>query len=146
MLETSSITTIAHVIELAVAPVFLLSGIGAMLAVMTNRLSRVVDRARRVESKLSAGTNNEVAVRAELAILVRRARLISLSIGLCTSTALLISAVIVSLFLSAFLRFDAALLVSLLFIAAMLAFIVALLCFLREVLLATAGLRFGRSG
>ncbi|AHF05007.1 hypothetical protein MARPU_15000 [Marichromatium purpuratum 984] len=144
MLETSSITTVAHVIELAVAPVFLLSGIGAMLAVMTNRLSRIVDRARRVEARL--GGDDEPAIRAELRVLVRRARLISLSIGLCTSTALLISGVIVSLFLSAFLRFDAALLVSLLFIAAMLAFIVALLCFLREVLLATAGLRFGRPG
>ncbi|GAB0148355.1 MULTISPECIES: DUF2721 domain-containing protein [unclassified Marichromatium] len=146
MLETSSITTVAHVIELAVAPVFLLSGIGAMLAVMTNRLSRIVDRARRVEARLGGDGADDPAIRAELRVLVRRARLISLSIGLCTSTALLISGVIVSLFLSAFLRFDAALLVSLLFIAAMLAFIVALLCFLREVLLATAGLRFGRPG
>ena len=54
MTQDSGITGIAHVIQLSVAPVFLLSGIGAMLAVMTNRLARVIDRARALEAKVTA--------------------------------------------------------------------------------------------
>jgi len=52
--QDSGITAVAHVIQLSVAPVFLLSGIGAMLAVMTNRLARVIDRARTLEAKVTA--------------------------------------------------------------------------------------------
>ncbi|SDW82587.1 DUF2721 domain-containing protein [Thiocapsa roseopersicina] len=144
MIQESPITDIAQIIQLAVAPVFLLSGIGAMLAVMTNRLSRVVDRARRVETEAKANLEDGTDPEPELKLLSRRAKLIGLSIGLCTITALLVSTVIAILFLGAFLTFDAAVLVALLFIAAMFAFIAALLFFLREVLLATAGLRFLR--
>ena len=54
MTQDSGITGIAHVIQLSVAPVFLLSGIGAMLAVMTNRVARVIDRARALEAKATA--------------------------------------------------------------------------------------------
>ncbi|WP_296805397.1 DUF2721 domain-containing protein [Thiocapsa sp.] len=144
MIQESPITDIAQIIQLAVAPVFLLSGIGAMLAVMTNRLSRIVDRARRVEADAIVKPAETDAPDPELELLSRRAKLIGLSIGLCTITALLVSTVIAILFLGAFLTFDAAVLVALLFIAAMLAFIAALLFFLREVLLATAGLRFWR--
>jgi hypothetical protein len=48
VLEFSDVA-VAHAIQLAVAPVFLLSGIGAILAVMTNRLGRIIDRARVLE-------------------------------------------------------------------------------------------------
>ncbi|UHD14839.1 DUF2721 domain-containing protein [Thiocapsa bogorovii] len=144
MIQESPITDIAQIIQLAVAPVFLLSGIGAMLAVMTNRLGRIVDRARRVEGEAAEKALDPTAPDSELKRLSRRAKLIGLSIGLCTVTALLISAVIAILFLGAFLTFDAAVLVALIFIAAMLAFIAALIFFLREVMLATAGLRFRR--
>ena len=142
MLQEPPIAAVAHVIQLAVAPVFLLTGIGGMLAVMTNRLGRIVDRARRVED--DAGAQPEPALQEELVRLSRRARLISVSISLCTLTALLVSAVIAILFLGAFLAFDASVLVALLFVAAMLTFIVALVCFLREVFLAIEGLRFGK--
>ncbi len=144
VIPESAITDIARIIQLSVAPVFLLSGIGAMLAVMANRLSRIVDRARRVETDVAADSIDAPRNAGELALLSRRAKLISLSIGLFTMTALFVSSVIAILFLGAFFTFDASVLVALLFIAAMLAFIAALLFFLREVLLATAGLRFGR--
>jgi membrane glycosyltransferase len=145
MLQEPSIAAVAHVIQLAVAPVFLLTGIGGMLAVMTNRLGRIVDRARKVEGQPKAGPEEERILQDELLRLSRRARLISLSISLCTLTALLVSAVIAILFLGAFLAFDVSVIVALLFVAAMLAFIVALLGFLSEVFLAIDGLSFGRS-
>jgi len=142
-MEDSAISAISHLIQLAVAPVFLLSGIGAMLAVMTSRLSRVVDRARNVEAKVAVTDEGARALAAELAILSRRARLISFSIGLCTVTALLVATVIAVMFLGAFFTFDASTFVALSFITAMAIFVAALLFFLREILLATAGLRFG---
>ncbi|MBK1721386.1 DUF2721 domain-containing protein [Thiocystis violacea] len=143
MLEEAPIANVAHVIQLAVAPVFLLTGIGGMLAVMTNRLGRIVDRARTVEAQLSLADDSGLWD-VELPALSHRARLISVSISLCTLTALLVSSVIAILFLGAFATFDASVLVAALFIAAMLAFIVALIFFLREIFLAIATLRFGK--
>lgn len=143
MVEFSDVA-VAHAIELAVAPVFLLSGIGAILAVMTSRLGRVIDRARDLEAKLESAPPEFLApLRADLATLSRRAKLIYRAITLCTTTALLVCTVIAILFLSAFLRFDASIPVTLLFIAAMTAFFLGLLWFLREIYVATVSLRIG---
>ncbi len=144
MPEVSDVSAVAHVIQLAVAPVFLLSGIGAMLAVMTNRLSRVIDRARILEAKLEvASSEPPAAVHTHLATLSLRAKLISRAITLCTMTALLVCTVIAILFSSAFLHYDASIPVALLFIGAMLTFFLGLLWFLREIFVATANLRIG---
>jgi len=142
MPQETAITAVAHVIQLAVAPVFLLTGIGALLAVMTNRLARIVDRARSLERRTAANAADAGDIQRELATLSRRAQVVSLAIGLCTTTALLVSTVIAILFLGAFMSFDISTPVASLFVAAMLAFVAALLLFLREILLATAGLRF----
>jgi Protein of unknown function (DUF2721). len=141
--QDSGITGIAHVIQLSVAPVFLLSGIGAMLAVMTNRLARVIDRARALEAKATAdppGRNRSPRNSTPS----WRARHISRAITLCTITALLVCGVIATLFLGAFFGFDASGPAALLFVTAMLAFMAGLLLFVREVLRATANLRIGR--
>jgi hypothetical protein len=144
MQQETGVTAVAHVIQLAVAPVFLLSGIGAMLAVMTNRLGRIVDRARLLEAGiLQSGTEPGPTVSAGLAALSRRAKLIGYAITLCTITALLICAVIAVLFLGAFLQLDTSTWVALLFVLAMLAFFLGLLLFLREIVLATATVRIG---
>ena len=84
--------------DVAVAPVFLLSGIGAILAVMTNRLGRIIDRARVLEDRLENARSEILAsLRADLAILSRRAKLISLAITFCTTTALLVCTVIATM-------------------------------------------------
>lgn len=139
----SGISDISHLIQLSVAPVFLLAGIGSVLGVMANRLSRIVDRARVVESTVMAETDHTGPLHIEMLMLERRARVISRSIGLCTVTLLLVCSVIALMFLSALFSFDTASAVAVLFITAMLAFIAALTLLLREVLLATAALRFG---
>ena len=144
MQQSPGITGVAHAIQLAVAPVFLLSGIGAMLAVLTSRLSRIIDRGRTLETQLPARPPDAAArVRAELATLSRRAQLISRAITLCTVTAMLVCTVIATLFLGAFASFDASMPVALFFVAAMVAFFAGLLFFLREIFIATANLRIG---
>ena len=143
-MQEFSDVAVAHAIQLAVAPVFLLSGIGAILAVMTNRLGRIIDRARVLEEKVEVASEKTLAgLRSDLAILSRRAKLISHAITLCTTTALLVCTIIAVLFLSAFSRVDATIPVALLFVAAMLTFFVGLVWFLREIYLATVNLRIG---
>ena len=135
---------VAHAVQLAVAPVFLLSGIGAMLAVMTSRLGRIIDRARDLEERLvDASPEFLSSLQTDLRMLSQRAKLIYLAIALCTTTALLVCAVVAFLFVSAFLQFDASVVVALLFIAAMSTFVLGLLCFLREIYVGTISLRIG---
>ena len=143
--EFSDISAIAHIIQLAVAPVFRLSGIGAMLGVMTSRLSRVIDRARVLEGRLEGAAPAAADfLESELAVLARRARLVGRAITLCTTTALLVCTVIAVLFLSAFVQFDTSIPIAVLFIAAMGTFFFGLLWFLREIFLATSSRRIGK--
>lgn len=143
MQTDTAVSAIAHTIQLSIAPVFLISGIGAILAVLTSRLSRIVDRSRALESVPPADMDQAGAVGVELKLLFRRAKLINESITLCTVTALLISAVIAILFIGAFLQADTSVTVALLFIVAMGSFFLGLLSFLREIFLATSTLRIG---
>lgn len=144
MLDTLTATDVSHVIQLSVAPVFLLAGIGSILGVMANRLARVVDRARILETRL-VGAEGAVytELHERLMTLSRRAKLISRSIALCTLTALLVCAVIITLFVGAFLSLNAAIPAALLFITALLSFAGALVWFLREIFLATSSLKIG---
>lgn len=144
MQPDTGVAAIAHAIQLSVTPVFLLLGIGTMLAVMTNRLARIVDRARALQRHVAeSGRPAGPLLARESATLARRGRLTSLAIALMTTAALLVSAVIAMLFAGTLLGWDASTPVALLFIGTMLAVFLALLLFLREVFLATAGLRLG---
>ena len=129
---------IAHAIQLAIAPVFLLTGIASLLNVIANRLARVIDRGRAL--KQAWGTFDETlrnAARNELAVLERRRRLTSASISFCTAAALLVCLVIVLLFVEAMIAINLRWLAGSLFVIAMLAVIGGLSAFLREVYLAT---------
>ncbi len=135
---------VAHFIQLAIAPVFLLTAIAGMLAVLTNRLGRIIDRARVHEGRLRDAPPEEITeIAAKLAMQSRRAKLISRAIALCIATAILICTVIIVLFLGAFFQFGAAIPIALLFIAAMTTFVAGLLLFIREIYLATVNLRIG---
>ena len=134
---------IAHVVQSSVAPVFLLTGVAATLSVLTNRLSRVVDRARALEERLEKEPARRGALLADLRVLERRARYINTAISMCAVAALLVALVVVSLFADAFLGVDLAKAVALLFVAAMLCLSVAYVAFFIEVRLALVALRIG---
>ena len=122
--------TVAHVIQLAVAPVFLLTGIGAILSVLTGRLGRLVDRFR----VLTETVETLPAIQArELSILTVRARWVHWAITLCTASALFVAIVIGALFLGAVVSFNPSRIVSIMFIIAMTSLIIGLGCFLREI-------------
>jgi len=135
---------VGHAIQLAVAPVFLITGIGAMLAVLANRLARIVDSARVLEGRLPASDEKgRREIHRQLAVLSKRARLSYAAISLSALCALLICVLIQILFLEVFLSLELPSLIGVLFFIAMMAFIFGLICFLREVYIATATLRIG---
>ena len=138
------VNDVAHAIQLSLAPVFLLNGIGVLLSMLTSRLARVVDRARTLEHRLPLADADEAAsLREQLSIISRRARLMNRAITLDTLSALLVAAIVGLLFSAAFMRFSLGPAIAVVFIIAMLALIGSLWCFLLEIRIATASLRFG---
>jgi hypothetical protein len=138
---------IAHLIQVALTPIFLISAIGVTLNVLTSRLARIVDRARAMEDVLcQPGPQQQYEGRdlhAVLRVLARRSRYINAAITLITLSALFISFVVVMLFVNAFLRWDLSAFIACLFIASMLSLCAALLAFLIEVRIATNTLQIG---
>ena len=144
MESTSSLTDIAHVIQLAVAPVFLLSGIGGMLGVFVARLGRIVDRSRVLDERLaSAGPAGAADLHRELVSLSRRSRLIDRAIVLATAAGFFICLVIFTLFIEYLAGLRLSTPVASFFLLAMLCLIGAFGSLQREVLLASAPLRRG---
>lgn len=138
----ASIPSIAHIIQLSIAPVFLLAGLGGILNVVATRLARVVDRVRSLERHLPTADAELQAIELrELAILDRRMGLCHWSIALCTVSALLICVVIIVLFVADLASINFAIPVSLLFIGAMTSVTLGLLLFLFEVTIATRFVR-----
>jgi hypothetical protein len=133
---------ITHTIQLAVAPVFLLSGIAALLGVFTNRLARVVDRARVLEGLLERDPGRPHVV-AELTLLSHRGRLIHASLTTGTTAALLVCLLIAIAFIGYLFDFHLGTTMAAFFVLAMVALVVSLGCFLREVFIAVAHLEFG---
>jgi hypothetical protein len=129
---------ISHAIQLAIAPVFLLTGIAALLGVMATRLARVIDRARSLQHDWrELEPEQRTAARLEMVSLEQRRRVCSWSINFCTAAALLVCLVIMALFADEFFETSLRWLAGALFVGAMVALIFGLVCFLREVYLAT---------
>jgi hypothetical protein len=135
----SHVPEIAGVIQLAVAPVFMLTAVGAILAALGGRLGRAVDRRRALEEGLPRMSSAErPSAEAELATIARRIRFVYLAILFAVVSALFICLLIVGAFLGAFVRADLSYTIGAMFIFAMLALIACLLLFLREIFLAVS--------
>ena len=136
-----STSDISHVIQLAVAPVFLLAGIGAFINVFAMRLGRIFDRSRLLEDQFNTcEPGKRPAIRAELQSLGRRARMAYAGIVLDIVAALLVCLLIAFAFVEHFFGFESRGLIAGLFIASMLALIGGLMAFLREVFVAVKSL------
>jgi Protein of unknown function (DUF2721) len=136
---------ISHLIQSALAPVFLLSGVGVTLGVMTNRLARTVERARGLEQLLTQQPAEAAQIHSDLRVLAQRARYIYAAITMCGCSAVLIALVVITLFANAFFGSGFAGTIALLFVGAMVFITGAYVAFLIEVRLATRALRIGTS-
>ena len=133
----SHVFDITRVIQLAVAPVFLLTAIGTFINALTGRLGRAVDRRRKLEELLSAFEGEtHASMERELAILARRIKLVLWAIAFAVLSALLVCLLIGTAFLGAFVTLDLARPLAALFVLALGALTICLLAFLREVFLA----------
>ena len=145
MNTTITAADLAIIIQLAVAPVFLLAGIAGFLGVLSGRLGRIIDRARVLERDLLTISASDEAtwLKKELRVIWRRVKIIHWSIALCTTSALLVCVLIVCLFAGRFMAINLAPVVVALFVLGLSLLIVALLLFLNEVRLSTRTLRLG---
>lgn len=147
MAPDDQLADIARTIQLAVAPVFLLTALGTIISVLTTRLSRVVDRTRVLQARIdsTAGANEvhhvSMPPQQELATLMRRRILVNRAITCATVAALLVCVVVLLAFLGFMLHYNFAKVIALLFIAAMTMFIAALLFFLREIIVTVSSVR-----
>jgi len=135
--DAPAVAGLSRAIQLSVAPVFLLTGIGGLLSTFTARLSRIIDRTRLLQEAMEQG-NIAQAKRLKQILVLQRRRLflINRAILCATFTALLVSGVVGVLFISAVAAVDLAAIVVPVFVLAMASLILALLLFLLEVQLA----------
>ena len=147
MFFATDLATVTHGIQLAVAPVFLLTAVAAMIGTVAGRLARIIDRARLIESQIDAAppSNPMTAAYAELSQLRSRGGLVNGCITLLTLCAILIGLTILALFLGETTEMQIPRLATLSFLASVTSFLLALMCFLAETLLATRILKFARS-
>lgn len=139
------LATVTHGIQLAVAPVFLLTAVSGMIAAVAGRLARIIDRARFLENRLEAGGVEEKRAHrmyAELRELRQRGWLVNSCIALLTFCAMLIGLTIILLFLGETSELNILRVATVCFLAGVVFFLMALLCFLAETLLATRLLKF----
>ncbi len=127
------------VIQLAVAPVFLLTAIGTVIAALNIRLGRAVDRRRHLESRLAAMAEEEqIFARQELAVIARRIRFVYYAITAAVTSGLFVCLLIAGAFIGAFVQVRLSYTIGAMFVFAMLALIASLLLFLREIFLAVS--------
>lgn len=138
----TNVTTVAQVIQLAVAPVFLLAGVGAFLNVCASRLARIVDRARGIEPRLLAARGREHdRLQGELRLLDRRSGIVNWAIFFSVLSAVLICAVVVLLFAAGLTGAHLGTAIALLFIASMVAIGAGFAIFLVETRIASRSVR-----
>ena len=151
MIYASDFATVSHGIQLAIAPVFLLTAVSSIIAAVVGRLGRIIDRARDLESRLETGAvapgkaeamYNELR---ELRELRQRGRLVNGCIALLTLCSMMIGVTIILLFLGETAELRSLKIASVCFLGGVLAFLLALLCFLAETLQATHVLKFAEA-
>jgi hypothetical protein len=146
-MPTTPLNEIVPVLQVAIGPVILISGVGLLLLTMTNRLGRAIDRARLLKAELSQRTGEDRAqALAQVDILYRRARVVRLSIILATLSALLASALIITLFVTALLHWEQGFFIGLIFIACMTALLASLVAFICDINLSLHALKLELKG
>ncbi|HEY5910408.1 MAG TPA: DUF2721 domain-containing protein [Verrucomicrobiae bacterium] len=130
------------VLQMAIGPVILISGVGLLLLTLSNRFGRAVDRSRLLAREMrEVGEEEKKRLAGQVEVLYRRARIIKLSIITAATSVLLAAVLIIVLFLTALMKLEAALLITLLFVACLGALIISLSAFIRDIQLSLRALK-----
>ena len=131
-----------RVLQVAIGPVILISGVGLLLLTLTNRFGRAVNRSRQLGREMkNSGEADRAVLGGQVEILYRRARLIRLSIIMAALSVLLVAVLIIALFLSALMKLEVGATITLLFIGCMGTLIVSLIAFIRDIQLSLKALK-----
>lgn len=141
--NSDAVTTISTLIQLSVAPVFLIAGVAGLLNVFAGRLIRIIDRLERLDTHIHYMEEKDpdyvederTAKKREF--LLKRMVNINFAIFFCTATGLMVALVILTVFFSALLSFDSDAFIAVFFILAMFFLVISLILFLREIYFAT---------
>ena len=141
-LNADGVNTVSQLIQLSVAPVFLLAGVAGLLNVFTGRLSRIIDKVDKLdkyeEENILKDEKSILKITQRRDFLTMKMKNTNLAILFSTSTGLLVAMVIVTMFLSAIFNFKDFLFIAILFILAMICLIISLFLFLREIFYTTS--------
>ena len=141
-MPTTLLRELIPVLQVAIGPVILISGIGLLLLTLTNRFGRAVDRSRQLAREMrDLSGPDRLHLSEQVQVLYRRAGLIRLAIIMAAVSVLLASVLIISLFLTALMKLEVGALISLLFICCMLSLIVSLGAFIRDIQLSLKALK-----
>jgi len=141
-MSATPLNEIVPVLQVAIGPVILISGVGLLLLTMTNRLGRAIDRARNLAGEIGdTPAEKRPPLQAQVAILYRRARILRLSIALSVCSALLAAVLITTLFLTALMNLELGVFICLIFITCMCSLVVSLLLFIYDIQLSLTALK-----
>jgi hypothetical protein len=141
-MPATPLSELIPVLQVSVAPVILISGVGLLLLSLTNRFGRAVDRSRQLIAELrKASDADRRQLNEQVEILFRRARLIQTSIILGATSVLLAALLIITLFSTALMKLEMAALISVLFMACLVALIVSLITFIMDIQLSLKALK-----
>jgi hypothetical protein len=132
--EVTSVNKLIPVLQTAIGPMILISAIGLLLLTMTNRLGRAIDRARTLAGQLpQAQDASRHAIKGQLRILWKRARLIRIAIAFASTSALAAACLIIVIFVTAVWQLETAWLIGGIFVVCMVFLILSLLVFLNDI-------------
>jgi hypothetical protein len=141
-MAATSLTELIPVLQIAIAPVILISGVGLLLLTLTNRFGRAVDRTRQLHQEMREGAAAERQRLAnQVEVIYRRARLIQLSIIMGALSALFAAMLILALFFTALLKLESAIIISLIFICCLISLVVSLITFIMDIRLSLKALK-----
>ncbi len=138
-------SAVSTLIQTALAPIFLLTAVGATLTVIDNRLNRIVDRVRELEPRLLNEQHHEAEILAEIDHFIARARAIARAVALCATTALAVAVVVIVIFIDLQTPADLSLASELVFVFAVCLYVLAVVIYLGDVWQVEVGLNFLRN-
>jgi Na+/melibiose symporter-like transporter len=141
-MPSTPLTQLIPVLQIAIAPVIMISGVGLLLLSLTNRFGRAVDRTRQIHHELrQAAPAERPRLANQVEVIYRRARLIQLSIVMGGLSALFAAMLILTLFFTALMKWESAVLVCFFFVSCLVSLVVALITFIMDIRLSLKALK-----
>jgi len=142
MMPSTHLTELIPVLQVAIAPVILISGVGLLLLTLTNRFGRAADRTRQIHHEMrTAAAAERPRLANQVEVIYRRARLIQFSIVMGTLSALFAALLILTLFFTALMKWESAFVISLIFICCLVSLVASLVTFIMDIRLSLKALK-----